>query len=293
MNAMPTEADAVVVGVDGSQSALSAVRWAAVEARSLHRPLRLVHATVWPLITHPAPPGVPAHYQAVMVEAARGWLEGAREVAEQVAPGVRVHEQITTGDAGPVLLTESAEAREIVVGSRGLGGFTGMLVGSIAVVLTQHAQCPVVVVREDGDPSGPVVVGVDGTPASEKAVGYAFDAAGRAQAPLHALHTWSDVGVGELWGPSPSLLDWETIEQDEQRLLAERLAGWREQYPDVTVQREVQRERPAHALRAAGRRARLLVVGSRGRGGFTGMLLGSTSRTLVHHAPCPLAVVRS
>ncbi|MGH4027241.1 MAG: universal stress protein [Pseudonocardiaceae bacterium] len=287
------EADAVVVGVDGSSAALDAVRWAAARARSLHRPLTLLHATIWPLMTHPAPPTVPAHYQSVMVEAARGWLDGARENAEYVAPGLPIHEQLSTGDPRPVLLAESARAREIVVGSRGLGGFTGMLVGSVATALTQHAQCPVVVVRAEGDPHGPVVVGVDGSPTGERALGYAFDAASRMQAPLVALHTWSDVGVGELWGPPPDLLDWESIGQNEQCLLAERLAGWGEKYPDVTVRQLVQRDRPAHALAEAGRRARLLVVGARGRGGFTGMLLGSTSRFLVHHATCPLAVVRS
>lgn len=291
-NAADPATDAVVVGVDGSQSARDAVRWAAAEAHSLHRPLRLVHATVWPLMTHPAPPSVPVHYQAVMAEAARGWLDEARELAEQVAPEVLTSEDLVTGDPGPVLLTESAEAREVVVGSRGLGGFTGMLVGSVAAALTHHAQCPVVVVRGEGDPTGPVVVGVDGSPAGDKALGFAFDAASRGNAPLVALHTWSDVGVGELWGPPPTLLDWAAIEQEQQRLLAERLAGWREKYPDVAVHRVVQRDRPARGLREAGRQARLLVVGARGRGGFTGMLLGSTSRSLVHHAPCPLAVVR-
>lgn len=286
------QADAIVVGVDGSQSARDAVRWAAAEAHSLHRPLRLVHATVWPLMRHPAPPSVPVHYQTVMAEAARGWLQEARELAKQVAPGVRSSEHLVTGDPGPVLLTESTDAREVVVGSRGLGGFTGMLVGSVAAALTQHAQCPVVVVRGPGDPAGPVVVGVDGSPAGDKALGFAFDVACRAEVPLVALHTWSDVGVAELWGPPPTLLDWEVIEQEQQRLLAERLAGWREKYPDVAVRRVVQRDRPAHGLGEAGRQARLLVVGARGRGGFAGLLLGSTSRSLVHHAPCPLAVVR-
>lgn len=292
MSTTPAEADAVIVGVDGSEAALRAVRWAAVEARSVHRPLRLVHATVWPLINHPAPSGMPTHYRSVMVQEARGWLQGARDIAEQAAPGVRAHEHLMTGDAGPVLLAESATAPEVVVGSRGLGGFTGMLVGSIGVVLTQYAKCPVVIVRGEGDPNGPVVVGVDGSAASEKTLGYAFDAASRAAAPLLALRTWSDIGLGERWAPRRSAMDWAVIEEEQQRLLAELLAGWREKYPDVTVQCMVRQDRPAHQLREVGRRARLLVVGSRGRGGFTGLLLGSTSRTLVHHAPCPLAVVR-
>lgn len=294
MSTPPVGTAAVVAGVDGSESALRAVRWAANEAQSLRRPLRVVHATVWPLIAHPVPPGVPTDYRTAMVEAARGWLQSAREAARSAAAEAQVSEQLVTGDAGPALLAESADARELVVGSRGLGGFTGMLVGSVAIALTQHAQCPVVVVvRAGGDPTGPVVVGVDGSPAGEKVLGYGFDAASRAQAPLRAVHIWSDVGVGGLlWRSPPGGLDWETVEQDAHRLLAERLAGWQEKYPEVAVQRIVHQDRPAHRLREAGYQARLLVVGSRGRGGFAGLLLGSTSRALVHHAPCPLAVVR-
>ncbi|MGH4025866.1 MAG: universal stress protein [Pseudonocardiaceae bacterium] len=283
----------VVVGIDGSQSALRAVRWAAADARSLGRPLLVVHATVWPLIGHPAPPAVPADYRTLMVDEARRWLQQAAEIAADAAPGIDIQHELLTGDAGPVLLAQSAGAREAVVGSRGLGEFTGMLVGSIATVLTHHAPCPVVIVRGAGDPAGPVVVGIDGSPASDGAVAYAFDAASRAGAPLTAVHTWSDVAVEQLWGPPPSLLDWEAIREDQRRVLDERLAGWLDKYPEVTVKAVVEQDRPAHRLREAGRSARLLVVGSRGRGGFTGMLLGSTSRTLVYHAPCPLAVVRS
>ncbi|HEX2300589.1 MAG TPA: universal stress protein [Pseudonocardiaceae bacterium] len=283
----------VLVGIDGSQSALAAVWWAAAEARSLRRPLLVVHATVWPLIGHPPPPAVLTDYRELLVAEGNRWLQQAVEVATEAAPEVDVRQELLTGDAGRVLLTRSADACEIVVGSRGLGGFTGMLVGSVAVVLAHHAQCPVVVVRGAGDPAGPVVVGVDGSPASHNAVGYAFSAAGRTGAPLTAVHTWSDVGVGELWGPPGSMLDWEAIREDQRRVLTEQLAPWQDKYSGVEVQAVVEQDRPAPVLREAGRNARLLVVGSRGRGGFTGLLLGSTSRALVHHAPCPLAVVRS
>lgn len=284
-------AGAVVVGVDGSPSALRAVRWAAAEAASMPAPLNLVHATVWPLISYPAP-AVPPHFRSLMVAETQRWLLQAAEVAAEAAPDVEIRRALLIGDAGVALVEQAAEARVVVVGSRGLGGFTGLLVGSTATVLTHHARCPVVVVRAEGDPDGPVVVGVDGSPASENALGYAFDAASRADASLVALHTWSDVGVGERWAPR-SRLDWDAVQEDQRRLLAERMAGWQEKYPEVTVRRVVARDRPAHRLCAAGRTARLLVVGSRGRGGFSGMLLGSTSRSLVHHAPCPLAVVRS
>lgn len=287
------DAGAVVVGIDGSDSALHAVRWAAAEARSLHCPLHVVHATVWPLIDYPVPPAVPAHYRTVMVQEAQEWLQQAADLAAEAAPEVEVRQKLMTGDAGPALVLQCADAREVVIGSRGLGGVTGMILGSTAMVLTHHARCPVVVVRDGGDPAGPVVVGVDGSPAGEKALEYAFEAASRAGAPLVAAHMWSDVAVGNLWGAPRSLLDWDAISADEQRLLAELLAGWREKYPEVGVRTVVKQDRPVHRLSELGREARLLVVGSRGRGGFTGMLLGSTSRALLHRAPCPVAVVRS
>ena len=283
---------AVVVGIDGSESALQATRWAAIEARRMQRPLRLVHGSIWPMVHHPTPLRLSLDYHEAMVEEARGWVRRARATVEEAAPGVAVEEVVRTGAPVPVLLEEAEGAYEVVVGSRGLGGFTGLLVGSVAVGLTHHAPCPVVVVRADGDPTGPVVVGVDGTSASEAAIGYAFDAASRAGAPLCALCTWSDAEIAERWVAPTGTVQWEAVEDEQRRVLGERLASWQEKYPNVAVEQVVARDRPAHRLLERGRRARLLVVGCRGRGGFTSMLLGSTSRALVHHAPCPLAVVR-
>jgi nucleotide-binding universal stress UspA family protein len=133
---------------------------------------------------------------------------------------------------------------------------------------------------------------VDGSPGSTPALRYAFDAASRLGAPLVTLHTWLDVPVDAPRGEPVWTVDWERVENDEHRLLAERLAGWQEEYPDVKVQRVVTRDRPVRSLLDAAEAAQLVVVGSRGRGGFTGMLLGSTSHALIHHCPCPLVVVR-
>jgi nucleotide-binding universal stress UspA family protein len=185
----------------------------------------------------------------------------------------------------------------VVLGSRGLGGFTGLLVGSTAVSLAAYGQCPVAVVRgrtlADPPPgSGPVVVGVDGSPTSEGAIEVAFDEASFRGVGLVAVHTWSDVTVGSAFDIAAVSLDWQAVETDEQRLLAERLAGWQEKYPDVRVHRVVTRDRPVRSLLAQAGNAQLLVVGSRGRGGFAGMVLGSTSQALLHHAPCPVLVVR-
>ena len=135
-----------------------------------------------------------------------------------------------------------------------------------------------------------MVVGVDGSPTSEAATAFAFEAASLRRVPLVAVHVWRDVLVDATMAP---LLDWDVIDSDEREVLAERLAGWSEKYPDVPVRRLVARDRPARALVEESGRAQLVVVGSRGRGGFHGLLLGSVSQALLHHAHCPVAVVRS
>ena len=191
----------------------------------------------------------------------------------------------------PALQAESADAALVVLGDRGLGGFTGLLLGSVAVSLAAHAACPVVVVRgPEFDASAPrvepVVVGVDGSPASEAA--FAFAAAALHAVPLVAVHAWCDLVVDPTVAP---LLD-DALESDEREVLAERLAGWSQEYLDVDVRRLVVRDRPARALVQESASAQLVVVGSRGRGGLAGMLLGLVSHALLHHAHCPVAVVR-
>jgi nucleotide-binding universal stress UspA family protein len=192
-----------------------------------------------------------------------------------------------------VLQAESTRAELVVLGDRGLGGFAGLLIGPVAVTLAAHAACPIVVVRGPEPDrmvrSEAVVVGVDGSPTSEAAVAFAFEAAALRGVPLVAVHTWFDMVVDATMAP---LIDWDVMEADEREVLAERLAGWAEKYPDVAVRRLVARDRPARALVEESGRAQLVVVGSRGRGGISGLLLGSVSQTLLHHAACPVAVVQ-
>lgn len=279
----------IVAGVDGSEPATQAVGWAAVEARDTRCLLRLVHAMQWPLISHPLPAGLRADWAQVMHEEGSRWLRRAEQAAELAAPGVQTQAHLFAGDPRQRLLTEAEHARELVVGSRGLGGFTGLLLGSTSAGVVAHAPCPVVVVRGPGDPAGPVVVGLDGSAAGDHALRYAFDLAARTGAALLAVHARSDTGP-----PWPGS-DGETTTASAEaarRVLTEQLAGWPEKYPEVGVQRLVTREWPVPALLELGTRARTLVVGSRGRGGFTGLLLGSVSRALVNHAPCPVSVVR-
>ena len=286
---------AVVAGVDGSECGLQAVRWAAAEALQRQLPLRLVAAHAWPSGGLVGDPGLGVDYRAVLRDVVLGHLATAAADARQVAPELDIEQVEVTGYPVPVLLGESAHAEIVVLGDRGLGGFTGLLIGSVAVEVTAHASCPVIVVR-GSEPDRtvprpePVVVGVDGSPTSEAATAFAFEAASLRRVPLVAVHVWRDVLVDATMAP---LLDWDVIDSDEREVLAERLAGWTEKYPDVPVRRLVARDRPARALVEESGRAQLVVVGSRGRGGFHGLLLGSVSQALLHHAHCPVAVVRS
>jgi nucleotide-binding universal stress UspA family protein len=284
----------VIAGVDGSPHALEAVRWAGVEARSLSRPLHVVHASVWSMVSHPVPHAVPAGHRQAMLQRAQRWVHEAANAARDAAPGVEVVERLVVGEPAAVLIGESRHAREVVVACRGLDGPVAGLLGSTALRLAQHAGCPVVVIRHLvlGDPQGPVVVGVDGSAGADGALEFALDYAARCGAPVVALHTWSDVRVCEQEATIWRTLDWAAVAADEDRMLAERLAGWQDKYPDVEVLRVITRDRPVRRLLEAAERARILVVGSRGRGGVPGMLLGSTSQSLLYLAPCPIAVVR-
>ncbi len=283
----------VVVGVDGSQAALDAVRWAADEARSAQVPLSLVHTLEWPLVGFPVPAGLRSGWTEQMFEQGRRWLREARKAAELAAPDVRTQVHLLTGDPRATLLAEAEHAREVVVGSRGLGGFTRMLVGSTSAAVTLHASCPVVVVvHGQGDTAGPVVVGLDGSGVSEQALGYAFQAAARAGAALCAVHAWDDLGVLHSPIAPAEVVPVNEIEAAAHRMLTEQLASWQEKYPHVVVERQVVQERAAAALIEMGRRARMIVVCSRGRGGFVRLLLGSVSQEVVRYATCPVVVCR-
>jgi nucleotide-binding universal stress UspA family protein len=190
-----------------------------------------------------------------------------------------------------VLLERSQTAELLVVGDHGRGRIASAVAGSVAVSVAARSACPVVVVRGAiPDDALPVVVGIDGTPLSEAAIPFAFDAAAARHVPLVAVHTWLD----EINDPAlAELVDWQTAAVRAEEVLAERLAGWGEKYPDVPVQRLVARGRVGRALLDQAARAQLAVVGSRGHGEIAGLLLDSVSNALVHGAGCPVAIVRS
>jgi nucleotide-binding universal stress UspA family protein len=191
----------------------------------------------------------------------------------------------------PTLIEASTRADMIVVGSRGMTAPGRLLLGSVSSTVVQHAHCPVAIIHDDdgsADDMAPVVVGVDGSPASEGAIELAFDEASRRGVHLVALHAWSDVGVFPILG-----MDWRDYEAKGAEILTERLAGLQRKYPDVRVERRLDCDRPAHWLIEESEHAQLVVVGSHGRGGFPGMLLGSVSSALAHSAKAPLIIHRT
>ncbi|MGS2616805.1 universal stress protein [Micromonospora sp. LZ34] len=282
----------VVVGVDGSAAALDAVRVASREAAYRHRPLRVVHAFIWPLTGAPLTPGPGAPAGAGLRNQAERYVAEAVAEASRVSPEVPVTGEVVDGAPTPVLLDESREAALVVLGHRGLGGLAGLLIGSVTVQVSARAQCPVLVVRGEPRADGPVVVGVDGSELSTEAVGFAFDEAARRDAPLVTVHAWlhpTSVGPGDML---PLVYDRDALAGAEERVLAESVAGWSERYPEVPVRQRLVGGSPARVLVEESRTAQLVVVGAHGRGALGGLLLGSVSHAVLHHSHAPLAIVR-
>ncbi|MER5215323.1 universal stress protein [Streptomyces sp. NPDC002838] len=289
----------VLVGVDGSPSALEAVDAAVQEASLRGVELRVVHAFLWPALHAPpgsSPLGPPT---GAVHETVEGIVADAVERARRQAEGLHVRHAVIAGEASTVLQAQSRTAQLIVVGHRGSEGFAELLLGSTAVYLSAHACCPVMVVRGRPDPAGPVLVAVDGSPQGQPAIAFAFFEAAMRDTELVALHassTWTDHGEHALGHPMDLVDlvgDVDRLQQEEERALAEALSAHRDQYPGVTVRPRLVRGRTRPALIEASADARLMVVGARGRGGLTGLLLGSVSQAVLHHAHCPVAVVRS
>ncbi len=282
----------IVVGTDGSAFADAAVRWAAREAAMRDLPVTLAHV-IPPLIEAPHDGRLRSRIIRWQMYRGHQILGDARRLAAETAGTDRpkVREELLFDAVVPSLVQLSKDATMLVVGSRGAGVFGSRRLGSVSAGLCRHALCPTAVIheREDAieDTKLPVLVGIDGSPASETATALAFDEASRRGVGLTALHAWSDVGVFPLLG-----MDWHTYRDEGAETLGERLAGWQERYPDVAVERRLVCDRPAHWLLDEASRAQLVVVGSHGRGGFAGMLLGSVSTAVAEAAEVSVIVAR-
>ncbi|MBF6210185.1 universal stress protein [Nocardia puris] len=274
----------VVVGIDASEDALHATRWAAIDAALHDVPLRIVRAV-----------GEPDEADAEELRAHRErYLENARDalaIAAEVATAaaepiteIEVTADLVDDAPIPTLCAAATTARLVVVGSRGLGAYHRSLLGSVSTALARHAPGPVAIVTgPPPDRTAPVVVGVDASPQSARAVALAFDEAARRGVELVAVHAWTRY-----------LRHAEVADSQREgaRLLEESIAPALAENPEVRVRRVVAEDRPARRLLTESAHAQLVVVGSHGKGGFAGMTLGSTSQALLHSIDCPLIIAR-
>jgi len=278
----------IIVGADGTDRSKAAVRWAAREAYRLDQPLLVTHVYDW-------------DWREARYEMSNDDLDKSRRHAEGVtatavheartaAPDARIEGDPVIGNAGARLLTEAQNARLVVLGSRGRGGFGSLLLGSVSQRVATHAPCSVVVVRGRGDVTdGPVVVGVDDSPAADDVLATAFEAAAARGCGLEVVRAFLP--------PIPPWLPDDTVtpeaDAEERVRLEEQLTPWREKYPDVPVEVVLTHAGAASALVGASRRAQLVIVGSRGHGVVAGTALGSVGLQLLHHADCPIYIVRA
>ncbi|CAM3635694.1 universal stress protein [Smaragdicoccus niigatensis] len=275
------DSTSIVAGVDGSPTATRAALWAAGVAHDVNAPLVLASAFTIPgayltdatLLAEPLTTDAAAEAQEHLHEAEQAVLEKFPDL------NVRLLRQ--QGPADLLLVALSEQAQLVVVGAHRTASLESLMVGTTAMLVANHAKSPVVVWR-GACPPGPVVVGVDGGPLSITAIEHAFDYASRNRAPLLAIHAWDE----------SRLMSADVDHAQHRLLLSESLAGWSEKYPDVTVKAISEPGDPRDVLADYAGRARLLVVGSHGRGRAAALILGSTSAHLLKHSPCPVMICR-
>ncbi|MFG2336205.1 universal stress protein [Streptomyces yangpuensis] len=292
----------VTVGVDGSPASRTAARWAAQEAVLRKVPLRLVHAVDWPL--DPVLPGLGRR-------SVDRWADRILTEAAQELHGRHPHLEITTRSptARPVaaLAAEAADAGLLVLGSRGLGGLAGFIVGSVAMSTVTATDTPVVLVRVADDRNGPgtgsgsgsgpgagasaeIVVGVDIHEACDRVLAFAFEEADRRGCPLRALHGWkmpSAYSYVPFFDPDNE----RDIHRSVTHMVDDVLLPWRHKFPDVNVSHHVFMGSAGEHLVRASQDAALVVVGRCERRSPLGAHLGSAAHAVLHHAAAPVAVI--
>lgn len=289
----------IAVGYDGSAPGTAALEWAALEARRTAGSLRIISVVHYPGMPASSLESSPILPGSLLNRAHKLAAEGALLARKVLAPDL-VETQIVIGAAAEALVTASRSAQLLVVGNRGRSERASMVLGSVSFAVTAHAHCPVVVVRKDGFVVGPehaVVVGVDGSSAGDRALEVAAGIAAHAGAPLRVVCAW-DLPAADSWAHSY----WETASPDgdwarTQHDVATKVAlvaadRAQSQHSDLVVTTEVLQGPAGTALTALSGDAGLVVVGSRGLGGFTGLVLGSVSHHVINDSACPVVVVR-
>jgi len=288
------------VGIDGSDSAVEAARWAAVVARRLGEPLRLVHA-------HSGGPGdadeptrevLDNAEAAILEEGAAVDAAAPREptAGNELTAELAVEKNAVSGRPANALSDLSASARMVVLGHTTTSELQSMFRRSDVVYVANHAVCPVVSWRSEQGfrpPDGrPIVVGVDGTQLSSAAIGEGYRLAAALEAPLVAVHTWVEQST-ITYGEDSRFTDWTDFAAFQKAAMVESMVDWASEFPDVEVEHRVERGKPDIVLLEHSAHAQLIVVGSHGRSAQSSAILGSTSQGLIHHSFCPVAICRA
>ncbi|GAA3525486.1 universal stress protein [Nonomuraea rosea] len=278
----------IVVGADGSAGGTAAVEWAADDAARAKAPLRIVFAVdrePYQIVKYPIP-----DLGGTLNRSAEKVLDEAEMTARKRLPDLDITTEVSQEAPAVMLRAQAEDAAEVVVGSRGLGGFARAVMGSVSIHVAGQAHGPVVVVRSSPETThGEIVVGIDDSTACEAAIAYAFEQAGLRASTLRAVYVWQlpvNAYVAE-FGYDP-----ERVSALHRQIAADKLQPWREKYPQVTVIEDVYSAHPVDALTDASERADLVIVGSHGRGAIGSVVLGSVSRGVLHHARSAVAVVR-
>jgi nucleotide-binding universal stress UspA family protein len=272
----------IVVGIDGGSESQVALRWAVDAAAARGRAVRVVYAYVddaveWPSVA------AEGYISEPQMDRYQSELDNAVEFVRDRLGYENGSGWLARNTAAHAILSEATGAALVVLGSRAHSKLGAALLGSTATAVSAKAPCPVVLVR--GAPAtGPVLVGTDGSPHSEAAVLFAFEEAARSGNPLEVVYCWQPLArpEGAIADAEKQLRDW----------LDETVAPYREKFPGVAVRAEVAEGRAASVLAERSSSCSMVVVGSRGRGGVAGLLLGSVSQSLLHNVSCPVAVVR-
>jgi nucleotide-binding universal stress UspA family protein len=291
-------APCVLVGIDGSDHSLDALDLAADEAVLRDCSLRVLTVIHWPILATPTAPESSPQIDGALIRAARSDVDAAARRASRRHPGLRVTTDVVVGAAAGALIEESGRAELLVVGHRGTGGFVGLVTGSVVTQVARRARCPVIVAHRPSAPhdapEGPVVVGIDGSPHSERAVEFAFDEASRRGVTLVAVQVWSQPLHPANGGSRRAEEESEAAQEAAARSVEGTLRPYRRRYPGLTVTTELPQSADVEdALVRRSKDAALVVVGSRGRGALAGALLGSVGQALVHHGEGPVAIVRA